>query len=248
MKNLSLCLIVVFCWMAMQSCKKGSEEVVPTPVVNTNKPVVYKDSVYFTINQTKYVFDQWLGFGAANYPVNIKKSLVKIADRKLAYETGGYYWYGAPDSTLYAAKCILYSNTLGDFELSFTKKFKDSELVRYMTLLYPQSHEQLFKTGEFGFAVDLGKANTTEGVVLEFYESNLNSLLSSNIPGDSKEGSDAKKGIQHDSSFNVTKVEKTKEGMYIIEARFELNLFDKNGHLYRLKDGFLKVLTATFYH
>ena len=232
----------------MQSCKKGSEEVLPNPDTNIIKPLAYKDSVSFTINEKKYVFSKWIGFGSANYPANIKMSSVKIPEKKLAYQNGQYYWYGVPDSTLYAAKCALYSNDLGPFNLSFTKKFKDSELVSHRGLLYPQNHEQVFKTGEFGFASDLEAENTMEGVALDFFENNRDNLVTSNLPGFPKEGSGDKKDIQKNSSFYITKVEKTKEGMYIIEARFELNMFDKNEKSYRVKDGFLKVLTPTFYY
>ncbi|MFD0748852.1 hypothetical protein ACFQZS_01780 [Mucilaginibacter calamicampi] len=249
MKNLSLCFTIVFCWIFLQACKKGNEVVLDT---NTPKPVsaVYKDSVSFTVNQTNYVFNDRFGFGSGNYAINIKRSEVKIPGGKLASETGNAYWYGVPDSTLYAASYTLNSNPYGDqFQIAFTKKFKDSDLVRKGTLLYLQNHGQLFKTGETGFAADLDKENTMEGVAIELYDRKLNSSLISKIPGFSIiVRSNLKKDIQNNSHFVVTKVEKTKEGQYLIEAKFDLNLFDENGKLYKLENGFLRLKAPVLYN
>ena len=75
MKNLSLCLTVVFCWIFMQSCKKGNEVVI-TPETSKPETLVNKDSISFSVNQTKYVFADRLSFGSGNYPVNVRKSAV----------------------------------------------------------------------------------------------------------------------------------------------------------------------------
>lgn len=249
MKNLNLYLAFCFFLIFMQACKKGNEVVVDP---DTNKPetAVYKDSISFTVNQTKYVFTERYGFGSGNYPINVKKSEVKIPGGKLASETGGYYWYGVPDSTLYSAQYELNSKDWKQrFKIIFTKKFKDSELVWKAPLLYPQNHDEIFKTGKPGFAADLDKENTTEGVAIELSDNALDKQLISMIPGFSiMVRSDLKKDIQDNAQFSITKVEKTKEGQYLIEAKFNLNLFDKNGQLFKLENGFLRLKAPVLYN
>jgi hypothetical protein len=249
MKNLTLCLTVVFCWIAMQACKKGSE-VVLTPETNKPETAVYKDSISFTVNKTKYEFTDRLAFGSANYPVNVKKSEVKIPGGKLASETGGYYFYGAPDSTLYAAQYEFGTKDVKQgFKIIFAKKFKDSELVWKAPLFYLQDHDVLFKTGELGFAADLNKENTMEGVAIELSDKDMKRPLISMIPGFSiLVRSGLKKDIQNNAYFNITKVGKNKYGQYVIEAKFDLNLFDESGKLYKLENGFLRVTAPALYN
>jgi len=233
----------------MQSCKKGNE-VLLTPETGKPEAVVNKDSISFTINRTKYVFTDRRSFGSGNDAVNIKRSAVKIPGGKLAYQTDNAYWYGASDSTLYSAQFELNSKSLDQsFRLIFTKKFKDNELVWKAPLFYLQNHDALFKIGESGFATDLYKENTTEGVAIKLFDKELNGELISMIPGFSiVVRSDLKNDLQDNSHFVITKVEKDKQGQYLIEARFNLNLYDKDGKLFKLENGFVKLTAPTLYN
>ncbi len=249
MKNLNLCLAACFCLILIQSCKKEAEVTLPP---DTGKPQIaaFKDSISFTVDETKYVFNDRYSAASGNHPVNIRKSDVKIPGWKLANETGGFYFYGAPDSTLYAAKYEVASKDWEQrFKIFFTKKYKNSELEQKPVILYPKSHDDLFKVGMPGFAVDLNKENSTEGVAIELFDVSTGVTLMSMMPGFSiLVRPDLKKDIQDDSNFTVTKVEKTADAYYIIEAKFELNLFDKDGKLYRAKNGFLRLKAPLQYN
>ncbi len=251
MKNLNSYLALCICLILMQSCMKDTEVTIP----DTGKPQIsaFKDSVSFTIDETKYVFNERYSFGSKNYPVNVQKSDVKIPGGKLASETGGYYFYGAPDSTLYAAKYEVASKDWERrFKILFTKKYKDADLEWRSVLLYPKSHDDIFKTGKYGFAVDLDKENTMDGIAIEVSDNSIGQTLISMMPGFSiLVRPDLKMDIQDNSDFTVTKVEKVAEGKYyyyVIEAKFELNLFDKDGKPYRLKNGFLRLKAPVLYN
>ncbi|KIO76466.1 hypothetical protein TH53_14580 [Pedobacter lusitanus] len=183
--------------------------------------------------------------GRGNLPINIKPSPTVIKGGKLAYETGGYYWYGAKDSTLYTVIRGLSSSQGGDyFKILFTKKFKDSQLLNNNVMLAPQDYYDIFKLGKQTFAVDLEKENTTEGISIDFRGNDMKDGLTTNIPGFSiLIRSGLKKDIQNNSNFEITKVEKLKDNLYLIEAKFEVNLFDINEKLYRIKGGFLRIST-----
>lgn len=52
------------------------------------------------------------------------------------------------------------------------------------------------------------------------------------------------KGFANNSTFEMIKVEKVSDSeKYLVEARFALNLYDETGKLYRLENGFLRILT-----
>lgn len=224
------------------SCKKISNE----NIAQIPERISYKDSVSFTINNQQYVFDYTYSSGIANRAINVKPSEVIINDGKLAYQTANYYWYGEKDSTLYSVSYSLESKQPGDdFKIWFTKKYKDSQLQRGFQLYAPKNHLEIFKTGKQSFAVDLDKENTVEGVFIDFNGTGISEHLISGIPGVSiVQRGILNKDIQKDSNFEITKVEKIKDNVYVIEAKFELNLYDAKEQLYRAKNGFLKITTS----
>lgn len=224
------------------SCKKISTE----NLAQIPGKISYKDSVSFTINEQRYVFDYTYSTGIANRAINVKPSQVIINDGKLAYQTANYYWYGEKDSTLYSVSYSLESKQPGeDFKIWFTKKYKDSQLQRGFQLYAPKNHLEIFKPGKQPFAIDMDKENTTEGVFIDFNGIGISEHLISGIPGFSIiQRSNLNKNIQKDSSFEITKVEKIKDNVYVIEAKFELSLYNINEQLYRAKNGFLRITTS----
>jgi hypothetical protein len=173
-------------------------------------------------------------------PVNIKKSSSLITGGKLAYQTGNYYWYGVQDSTLYSVFYNFSAKQTGEeLRIYFTKKYNDNELQKVGALMLPKSNLEVFKVGNMPFAVDLEKENTMDGVAIDFKN------LTTKIPGSSiLVRSTLSTNIQNNSSFQITKVEKGKDGLYIIEAKFEANLYNDKDQPYRLKNGFMRIKTS----
>lgn len=241
MKNIKRYSVLVVALISIVACKKNNTE--NTPDVIDRKITHYKDSVSFIINDKQYVLDDSYSSGMGNSPVNIKSSSTVIKGGKLAYETGGYYWYGAKDSTLYSVSRGIHSRNGGDdFKILFTKKFQDSQLQRGNLMLAPKDYYDIFKLGKQSFAVDLEKENTMDGISIDFRGGEMKDRLITGIPGFSiLVRSGLKNDIQENSSFEITKVEKLRDNQYLVEAKFEVNLFDNNEKLYRLKKGFLRI-------
>lgn len=242
MKNIKRYSVLAIALISMVSCKKNNGEPVPAP----EKVMHYQDSISFIIDEKQYSFDNKNSAGIGNQAINIKSSATIVNGGKLAYKTGGYYWYGEKDSTLYSVSYGFESRQLGEhFNILFTKKFKDSQLQRGHQLFAPKDHLDIFKLGKQRFAVDLEKENTMDGISIAFRGADINEELITRIPGFSiLVRSSLTKDIQNNSSFEITKVEKLKDSIYLIEAKFEVNLFDENGKLYRLKKGFLRTTTS----
>lgn len=239
MKTLKLYLISTLAFISIASCKKNNVEVITDP----EKAVEYKDSISFKINEKQYVFNTTTSYGNGNQQINIKPSPIAIKGRRPAYETGGYYFYGEIDSTLYSVHYELRSEQLTDnFNINFTKKFENSQLNQGLLLLAPTDHLGIFKTGKLSFAVDLEKENTMDGVAIDFKGSGIPEQLSTCIPGFSiLVRSSLTKDIQNNSNFEITKVKNLNDGLYLIEAKFAVNLYGESEKLYKLENGFLRM-------
>lgn len=241
LKNTSIYSLIFIVLSALSACKKES-------IPNTPKPIAEKilsDSISFGINGKQYIFNNLYGAGFGNRQVNIKQSPVIIADRQPAYITGGYYWYGEKDSTLYSAFYKLNADKQqGDLQVSFSKKFRNTQLIVDQQFLKIKDYFSLLRFGKQTFSVDLDKENSMDGIAIDFNNSNLSGNLSTTIPGFSiLVRSNLGKNIQDNSLFEITKIEKLEGNQYLIEANFEVNLYDKNEQLYRAKNGFLRITT-----
>ncbi|GAA4320855.1 hypothetical protein GCM10023149_20350 [Mucilaginibacter gynuensis] len=243
MKNLNRYAALIIVLLFLFSCKKDNHETIADPV--PEKVINYQDSISFSINDKQYTFDDKYSYGIGNQPINIKRSATVINNGKLAYETGGYYWYGVQDSTLYSVVYkVLSRQAANTFSIDFTKKFADKTLQGGIHLLYPKSNLEVFKLGKQSFAVDLDKENTLEGISINLAGADINKSLSTDVPGFSiLIRSDLKNDIQNNSTFEITKIEQLKDNIYAIEAKFEVNLFDIDAKQYRLKNGFMRLVT-----
>ena len=188
--------------------------------------------------------------GAGNKQFNLKPSTTAIPGRRVARENG-LYWYGPIDSTLYSAHYGLNSwggsssgKKSADIEFIFTKQYKNDQLRKDIHLFVPANNSDLLKVGKQGFAVDWAQEAAFEGVAMEVHISGVQGLLSTYIPEFSDwRPTNLTKSIQNNSVFEINKVEKLDNGMYVVEAMFEMNLYDQEDKLYRLENGFLRLVT-----
>lgn len=226
--------------MLISSCKESDTALVP------EKKLAFVDSVSFAINGKTYIANERDLNGIGNRQINIKPSATLIADQNWAYDTGGFYWYGEKDSILYDT---FYGFSSKDYhnniKISFSKKYNKNQLHKSSQLLVPDDNFDVFRIGRQSFAVDLNLENTMAGVSIEFQTNEIATQLSSYIPGFSiLVKTSLTKDIQDNSQFEIIKVQKLDDKFYLIEAKFEMNLFDKNGKLYRVENGFLRLNTA----
>jgi hypothetical protein len=221
--------IILIC--VLMSCKKTDLKPIAEQKIT--------DSISFSMDRTSYTFNQTNLVGIVNRQINIKPFSEAIAGRDYAYETAGKFWYGTPDSTMYAAQFGLISDTNpGSLEITFNKKYRTSDLTKSLIVKAPKDQSEIFKPGKLPFAIDYDKENTREGVVMEFYVKGRS--LTTKKPGFSIYIQSHRMDVQDDSSFEILKVDHIGGDQYLMEARFTLNLFDAEENLYRVENGFLR--------
>lgn len=232
---LPVCLLL----LSFFSCKKDSSS---EPMEESTK--VYKDSVSFTVDAKKFSFLDPSGKGFGNRQINIKPSLTIKSDQKIAYQVGGLFWYGEKDSTLFDTSFRCYGDEpYSTIEFKFSKKFHNSQLTG-TSFKRPRDKHEVVKVGIQSFAVDFENENTTDGVAIEAHLPGVPEMLVSYIPDFAIVGKSVlTRSLQDNSKFEVIKIEKLNDKIHLIEARFEINLYDKNGRLNRIKNGYLRVLT-----
>lgn len=228
------------CFLVFTACKKNTADVAP------GDEQAYADSVSFSIDGKSYIFSEQNTAGIGNRQINIKPSITLINDQEWEYNTGGFYWYGEKDSLLYDT---FYGFTSEDsknrINISFSRKYHKNALQKVFPVLAPEDNSEIFKVGVQPFAVDLNLENTMDGISIEVKTQELATQLSSYIPAFSiMIRTDLSKNIQNNSRFEITKVQKLDEKFHLIEGRFEVNLFDGTGKLYRLEKGFFRLKTT----
>lgn len=223
------------------SCKKNAEDIPePLPEVETIKRI--EDSLSFTIDGASYIMSESFGRGVGNTQINLKPYNDVIPGREPAVITGGKYFYGEKDSILYFSNFELASQNGGGSkaELFFTRKFAKKDLQPDFHVMYPKDQSEVIKVGKQSFAEDFEKENTQDGIVLKL--SILGKSLTSSVPGFSILKQSHMKNIQQNSIFEITKVEKVRDDVFVLEAKFTMNVFDDQLKLYRLENGYLRKL------
>lgn len=219
------------------SCQKDQAQIVPED--KTRQDMTLKDSISFTIDGVKYAANDRFSFGARNRQINIKPFATKIPNRNHAYETGGNWWYGERDSLLVEYNFGFSGNTVID--IGFLNKYSVLEL-RETTRAWEPKNEFKLQLGLQKFMTDYGRENKTSGVFLK--TSIPEKSLSTFIPmGSIAKPSPLDNHIQDDAQFNVLKFEKLEGGFYLLEAEFELNTYDQNNNKFRLKNGYLRLIS-----
>ncbi|MFC6999979.1 hypothetical protein [Rufibacter roseus] len=139
----------------------------------------------------------------------------------------------------------------GFIEFNFIKKYHKKDLTKkyWNTINGPEDELALYKVGEVPYAVDYERFNTRNGVSFVFRD-----VLPSYYTSSMHEIRNKPTGINYDcqvgSSFEITKVHALPDGKFMIEAKFEANLFtwkynsftgkEENREMKRLKNGYLR--------
>jgi len=154
-----------------------------------------------------YYIGRNLRYGIGNRQVNIKPSDSIIPGREYANMTAGKYWYGTPDSTMYSSYFSMVCDTKpsASADLSFHKKYKSSDLpIKSGPIVFPRDQSDFFNVRKKSIAIDFGKENTRDGIVLTVYTQGKE--LSSTTPGFSIYVQSHRTDIQDNSTFEITKV------------------------------------------
>jgi hypothetical protein len=143
-------------------------------------------------------------------------------------------WYAATDSIYFTCANTYKTNSYEAFEISFSQGFHKSDMNRYGNLYFPIDTRKMLKKGKLSFATDYQSTNSKNGVSVSFatyggtgkdefaYEEPL-----ANYP-------------QDDSVFEIINTEQIDKESYFVEARFTLNLYDKNRTKHRVSNGYIR--------
>lgn len=236
-----LLIPIAFCLISFVSCQKENNDT-DLGEHESDKGIYTKDSIFFTLDGKEYSSTELYGAGVGNKQINIQPFSNEIAGRDYAYSTGGYWWYGERDSLLFEQLFRFRDDEFLNISLGFSKKYHKSDLVEKSNYMAPKDYEPLFEVGETSFATDYNMENTREGVSIEV--SSPQGELTSYIPGFSiLIRSDLTNDLQDNSTFEIIKVENIKQDKYLVEARFEANVYASDERVYRIKNGFVRFKT-----
>jgi hypothetical protein len=233
--QLMLCLLFVgTTTLFVSSCKKNTTVETPEPI--EEKPVYRYDSVYYEIGGKAYVGKTdnlgFNGFGNSGYRM---RYLDAPQEGMKSYfgSSGENGWYGTTDSIYFSAEQGFKIDGNYSFVISFSQGFHKSEM-KSPYQFYPNDIRNMLKKGKQTFASDFQSTNFKNGVALE-----IGSLGRTGKPE-----YDFKQSIadfpQDDSIFEITNTEKIDEKKYLVEAKFELNLYGKDRAKTRVNNGYIR--------
>lgn len=239
----TLLLLPLLVVLLATACKKDEVFVEPEiPVVKEHGFLT--DSISFTLEGKRYTNElaepqSLFPRGASNRGTNMRLSTVE-GDWYLS--SGGKYWVGAPDSVQYGSFSTTRLNQdAGEIEVEFVKNLRRSNLLYIGAFYYPRFENNYYTAGDYKYALDFGREGKDEGVAIRLSLSTLGKLTSYS-PNYLFQESKLTAESQLNSTFKVLKVEEIKGTDYvIIEARFEVNLFDEKENPVKITEGYFRI-------
>ncbi len=235
MKSLFLITVVGLFFF---SCKKNQTEVNPDDNIKEN--LILSDSISYTIDGVKYASNDRYANGYSNKQINIKPYNQELPNRHFAYNTGNIWWYGEKDSLLVEYNYAFSGEAI--VTIGFTKKYNIANLQEEATVYQPINGFQL-ATGPQQFITDYARENKTSGIFLSISPQTEDAIFSY-IPSRSMtKPVELNNNIQDDATFTILKFEKLDKGFYLLEAEFELNGYTEKNKKYRIKDGYVRLIS-----
>lgn len=229
MKHLLLPCSVAFL-LALTSCKKNNSDELPAIVKAEVTPA---DSASFTINGKLYTAINIKSFGSGSAPANESVDAL----------TNVVNWVGSPDTVTYFRNYTFtdFTNAEGALNISFVKKYAKAALNQVSTsaLYYPTNPIELFTVGQHPYAIDFERERSHNGIAIKTTLANGGTSYSQIFLGNNTK---LTASAQSNSTFQVTSVTKLKNGAYILQANFSVNLFDNNDNLVtRIENGYVRM-------
>ncbi|MDN3587939.1 hypothetical protein QWY86_14755 [Pedobacter aquatilis] len=223
--RLSMALLV------LAACKKESP--IEPPVEKPDLLTLLGDSASYTIDGKLIKVNKVNSFGGFNLQPNSKvDSIVKYAQ----------YISGDKDSIMYGQRYDIhdvdYNNQIS---VVFAKKFNKNNMNSNNSLWSntPKNYLEMFYTGNYQYAVDLYKENTQNGIAI-FVRKERQSFKTSG-PDYFGRATTITKDAQKDSKFEVIKLNKLKNGGYMLEAKFTATIFDDQEKPKKIENGYLRL-------
>ena len=231
--KISLFWCGVFALCLFAACKKdnttlSSEVSQPDPLLSL------KDSCSFQVEGESYFFTNPHVIGMRNAEANRNKldSVVK----------GVKYYSGDKDSVAFSRYYGFFNRDSGfGFKIHFIKKYNKKEMgLNAFNILMPENKLDLFQPGNYGYAVDYEKEDATNGIAVEFSEGGIFYSYSRVAAG---RPTVITSESQQYSKFEIIRLVKLTNGTYLLEAKFNVIVFDYTEKVKKnIENGYLRLI------
>lgn len=216
--------------LLLAACKKNTP--LPDPVVEKPDPLEFAgDSASYMIGGKLSIVNKVNSGTALNLQPNSKVD--SIVNGSI------YYASGDKDSVLYGRRYDIHDNEYDNMISFFFLKKYHKNAMEYQFILRPKHELDLYMVGKYNYALDFNRDNSQNGVALELRNQKVNYQTY---------GSDSfrtpqvlKPDAQSQSTFEVTNIKKLKSGSYILEAKFNATIFDRDFKPKKIENGYLRL-------
>lgn len=196
--------------LLFSSCDEGFSEV---EVEDSQAHLMnLSDSCSYQLDGKLVIHDKKVGFiGRGNAQVNLDSTTDK----------------GHPDSVLFWTGFKVESETNESLTLRFVKKYGKNQLTKSeIFIARPEEELKLYTQGRHSFAVDFERFNTQNGVTIDIVnKSDKFRYLKSYLPESRRWLTTIGYDCQNNSNFEITNLHKLPNGKYLLEAKFDANVF-----------------------
>ncbi|OWK72262.1 hypothetical protein [Pedobacter sp. AJM] len=224
-KNLPGIAMALMCLFA---CKKGD------PVIESKNPLeLLKDSASYSINGKTYI------------SMGIEKNWTYTTQSNLKITSGenfNYLLVGDKDSLLFVREYSIkapYTNIALSFIKIYNKnetEFANENNGGYLN--YPKNKTDIFSPGSYKYSTEFNRSNSTSGIAFTLI--NQQGIYKSYSQSDLGKQPSVTQIDQKDSKFEIISLKKQESG-YLLEAKFNLNVFDENKKLLKIENGYMRV-------
>ncbi|KRT16636.1 hypothetical protein ASU31_07415 [Pedobacter ginsenosidimutans] len=227
MKIKSLLGIVIALFF-FAACKKDNPVNEPK-----NSIELLKDSASYVINGKSYT------------AIGIDKNMTYVTQSNLKITSGenfNYLLVGDKDSLLFVREYSIraaYTN----IAVSFIKIYNKNE-TEYTNennggyLSYPKNKTDIFSPGSYRYSTEFNRSNSTSGIAFTLI--NQQGIFKSYSQSDLGKQASVTPIDQKDSKFEIISLKKRKSD-YLLEAKFNLNVFDENKKPLKIENGYLRL-------
>jgi hypothetical protein len=162
---------------------------------------------------------------------------------------------GHPDSVLYWSRFKLWGPRYERIQINFVRKYGKNQMTKPDLLSYvPTNKSGLYTKGQHPYAVDFEKFNTQNGIAINVSHPGY-PYMTSYLPWSHNWLTTIGYDCQDNSSFEITRLQRLRNGNFLMEAKFSVNMYsyDASGDtppgektvevatLHRIENGFIRL-------
>jgi len=218
--------------IALSACKKEN-------TVNEPSITLLKDSASYIVNGKKYVSNK-----IERGPTFTTQSNTKITSGV----NFNYLIQGDKDSILFVRDFTIKADK-SFMILSFIKVYNNAETENTNEnnggyLNYPKNKTDIFSKAMYKYSTDFWRNNSISGIAIRLI--NNNGDFKSYGQSDLAKPASVTQTDQIDSKFEIISIQKRKSD-YLLEAKFNLNVFDDNKQVQKIENGYLRFSVLNIY-